>query len=320
MIHEAVPLGKDDEANRVERTWGDPAKHPFPAKSHVDLLAQWDLADIERAGKAAGARFYYEKNELVLLDLALQRFALDHLAKKGFTLVLPPFMLRRDAYLGATAFTSFEETLYKIDGEDLYLIATAEHPLVAMRQGETLEPSELPLKLAGISPCFRKEAGAHGRDTKGIFRVHHFHKVEQVAFCAPEESAHLHEELLKNAEELFQKLELPYQVVTVASGSMGDLAARQYDLNVWMPAQGAYREAVSCSNCTDYQARTLGIRMRRGNDIIVPHSLNSTAIAIQRAMVAILENFQDASGVVTIPKALQGYTGFTTIGGTKAKK
>ncbi|MBI5391313.1 serine--tRNA ligase [Candidatus Woesearchaeota archaeon] len=315
ILHPAVPLGKDDSENKVLRVVGKPTKHSFPTKSHVDLLEQHNLADIERAAKVSGARFYYLKDDLVLLDLALQRFALDHLAKKEFTLLLPPYLLRRAPYEGVTSLGDFEETLYKIEGEDLYLIATSEHPLAAMHMDEVLVEEQLPLKYAGVSPCFRKEAGAHGKDTKGIFRVHQFTKVEQFVFCKPEDSWKIHEQLIKNAEELFQLLELPYRVVDICTGDIGTVAARKYDLEVWMPAQQCYREAVSCSNCTDYQARRLNIKWgKEGGKKEYVHTLNSTAFATTRVIVALLENFQQKNGSIAIPKALQPYCGKTVIG------
>lgn len=310
VLHESVPVGVGEEDNAVVRSWGEPRRLPFPAKSHVDLLHLLDVADLERAANIAGARFYYLKNELVLLDLAIQKFALDLLVKKGFTPVYPPFFMRRKPYEGVTDLKDFEDVMYKIEGEDLYLIATSEHPIAAMHNDEILEEDRLPLKYAGVSTCFRKEAGAHGRDTKGIFRVHQFTKVEQFVFCRPGDSWKIHEELIANAEEIFQRLQLPYRIVSVCTGDIGTVAAKKYDLETWMPAQNAYREAVSCSNCTSYQAARLGIRYRKAGKFEekeLVHTLNSTAVANPRAIVAILENFQREDGGVAIPLALQPY-------------
>ncbi|MBC7131192.1 serine--tRNA ligase, partial [Candidatus Bathyarchaeota archaeon] len=247
-----------------------------------------------------------------LLDFALMKFALEHLMEKGYVPIEPPYFMRRKPYEGVIALNDFEENLYKIEGEDLYLIATSEHPIAAMFMDEVLLADELPKKFAGVSTNFRKEAGAHGKDTRGIFRTHQFNKVEQFIFCKPEDSWVLHEELLRNAEELFQKLGLPYRVVNVCSGEIGAVAAKKYDIEVWMPAQGTYREAVSCSNCTDYQARRLNIKYRekpgeppRG----FVHTLNSTAIATGRTIVAILENYQQEDGSVVIPEVLRKYMG-----------
>ncbi|MBU0758392.1 MAG: serine--tRNA ligase [Nanoarchaeota archaeon] len=307
ILHESVPIGLDDSENVVAKTHGKIPKFDFKLKSHVDLVKERDFADIEKAGEVSGSRFYYLKRELVLLDSALQKFALDILHKKGYILMEPPFMLRRKPYEGVTSLGDFEDVMYKIEGEDLYLIATSEHPIGAYHLNEVLDSAKLPLKYAGISPCFRKEAGSHGKDTKGIFRVHHFNKIEQFIFCRPEESWDLHEELIANAEEIFQLLELPYRIVNVCTGDMGGIAAKKYDLEVWMPVQQAYREAVSCSNCTDYQARRLNVRYIDGVKRELVHTLNSTAIATTRALVAMMENFQDKDGFIHIPKALQPY-------------
>ncbi|MFH1106753.1 MAG: serine--tRNA ligase [Candidatus Micrarchaeota archaeon] len=310
ILHESVPQGVGEEGNVVVRTWGEANKPAFPVKSHVDLLQLLDVADLGRAANVAGARFYYLKNELVLLDLAIQRFALDILCGKGFTPVYPPFFMHRKPYEGVTDLKDFEDVMYKIEGEDLYLIATSEHPLAAMHMGEIFEEDALPVRYAGVSTCFRKEAGAHGKDTKGIFRVHQFTKVEQFVFCRPEDSWKIHEELIANAEEVFRRLGIPYRVVNICTGDIGTVAAKKYDLEAWMPAQGVYREAVSCSNCTSYQAARLGIRYRKArrfDEKELVHTLNSTAVANPRAMVAILENFQQEDGSVRIPDALVPY-------------
>ncbi|MBI2675492.1 MAG: serine--tRNA ligase [Candidatus Aenigmarchaeota archaeon] len=311
ILHDSVPVGKSEEDNVEIRKWGAAKKPDFKVKSHVDILQDLDLADIERAGKISGARFYFLKKELVLLDLALARFALDMLVKKGFIPMLVPYMIRKEPYQGVTDLADFENVLYKIENEDLYLIATSEHAIGGMRMNEIMLEKELPLKYAGFSACFRKEAGAHGKDTKGIFRVHQFHKVEQFVFSKPEESWKIHEELIKNAEDIFQALGLPYRIVNVCTGDIGTVAAKKYDLEVWMPAQGKYREAVSCSNCTDYQSRRLNIRYGIDGEKAKGHvhTLNATAMATTRAIAAILENFQTSDGKVEIPKALQPYMG-----------
>lgn len=309
ILHESVPVGKSDEENVTVREWGTKPKFKFVPKSHVDLLTSLDIADIERAAKTSGARFYFLKNELVLLDYALMKFALDQLHGKGYVPIEPPYLLRTKPYEGVTDLNDFKDVMYKIEGEDLHLIATAEHPMAAMFMEETFDRESLPLKLVGISPSFRKEAGAHGKDTKGIFRVHQFNKVEQFIFSEPKDSWKLHEELIKNAEEIFQKLEIPYRVVNICTGDIGTVAAKKYDIEAWMPAQGTYREVVSGSNCTDYQANRLKIRYRdvAGEPAKAVHTLNCTAIATTRAMVAILENHQTADGTVKIPKALWPY-------------
>src|SRR3989344_590027 len=262
ILHESVPIGKDDSENVELRKWGKLPKFKFISKDHQDLLLPLKLLDVERAAKTSGARFYFLRGDLVRLNYALMNYALDFLKKKGFTAIQPPYMINRKSYEGVVDFSDFESVIYKIEGEDLHLIATSEHPLVSMRAGETFLKKDLPEFFAGISPCFRKEAGAHGKDTKGIFRVHQFDKVEQICFCSPEESWKLHEQLIKNAEEFYKTLEIPFHVMNICTGDIGTIAAKKYDLEGWFPAQKKYRELVSCSNTTDYQARRLGIKFR----------------------------------------------------------
>jgi len=313
LLHESVPMGKDENDNVPVRTWGDVPKFGFPVKDHIDLgLSLLDIMDVERAGKVAGARFFYLKREGVLLDMALMSFALDEMVKKGYTPVQPPFLMRRKPYEGVVALSDFENDLYKIEDEDLYLIATSEHPIAAMFMDEVLKAEDLPLKLVGVSPNFRKEAGAHGKDTRGIFRTHQFNKIEQFVFSKPEDSWKMQEELIRNAEELIQKLGLPYRVVNVCTGDIGTVAAKKYDIETWMPAQNAYREIISCSNCTDYQARRLNIRYREKEGEPPKgfvHTLNSTAIATGRTIVAILENYQREDGSIIVPKVLRKFMG-----------
>ncbi|MCW4031129.1 MAG: serine--tRNA ligase [Candidatus Bathyarchaeota archaeon] len=312
LLHESVPVGLDENDNVQIRSWGKIPEFDFPVKNHIDIGLNLDLIDIERAGKVTGSRFFYLKSEGVFLDLALKFFALEEITKKGYLPVEPPYLMRRESYEGVTALSDFEDVLYKIENEDLYLIATSEHPLAAMFINEVLKEEDMPIKLAGISACFRKEAGAHGKDTRGMFRTHQFNKIEQFVFCKPEESWKIHEELVHNAEELVQKLGLPYRVVNVCTGDIGTVAAKKFDIEVWMPAQNAYREVVSCSNCTDYQARRLGIRYRVKEGAPPKgflHTLNSTAIATGRTMVAILENYQKEDGSVVVPKVLRKYMG-----------
>jgi seryl-tRNA synthetase len=333
IVHETVPIGPDDSYNVPIRFYGKPRvwvgyieqfkqqteKYGFKVDyevvekrpiGHADMLENvLNLGNTIKAGEVAGSRFYYLFNDIVFLDMALLMYAIDYLTKRGYTLVLPPYMLRYRVMMGVIDFKSFEDAIYKIEGEDLYLIATAEHSLAALHAGEEIPEEELPLKYAGISPCFRKEAGAGSRDLKGIFRVHQFHKVEQYVYAKPEESWDLMEELISNAEELFKGLEIPYRVVNIASGDLGAPAAKKYDLEAWMPAQGLYREMVSCSNTTDWQSYRLRIRLVRRKGMVKEyvHTLNSTAIASTRTITAILENFQNDDGTVTIPRALRKY-------------
>jgi seryl-tRNA synthetase len=310
LLDDSVPFGKDDKENVQVKTWGTIPTFTFPVKNHIDLALALDQIDMERAGKVSGARFFYLKNQVARLDMALMSLAIEELSKKGFTAIIPPYLMTREAYEGVTAMGDFADVLYKVENEDLYLIATSEHPMAAMYMSEVLKEQEMPIKLAGISTCFRKEAGAHGKDTRGIFRTHQFNKIEQFIFCKPEDSAKLHEELLLNAEELLQKLELPYRVVNVCTGDIGTVAAKKYDVEAWMPAQNGYREVVSCSNCTDYQARRLGIRYREKEGAAPKgfvYTLNSTAVATGRTIVALLENNQQEDGTINIPVALRKF-------------
>jgi seryl-tRNA synthetase len=312
LLDDSVPLGKDDQDNVQVKTWGTIPQFNFQIKNHIDLALDLDQIDMERAGKVSGSRFFYLKNEVVMLDMALMSFAIEELAKKGYTPIIPPYLMKHEAYEGVTALADFADVLYKVENEDLYLIATSEHPMAAMLMNETLKEQDMPVKLAGMSTCFRKEAGAHGKDTRGIFRTHQFNKIEQFIFCKPEDSPKLHEEILQNAEELLQKIGLAYRVVNVCTGDIGTVAAKKYDIEAWMPAQNGYREVVSCSNCTDYQARRLGVRYREKEGAPPKgfvHTLNSTAIATGRTIVAILENNQQEDGTVNIPEALKKYMG-----------
>jgi len=306
ILHASVPVGDE---NVPIRTWGSITPPTFAPKSHVDIIESLGLADLERAAKVAGARFYYLKRDLVLLDYALMQFAMEYLHGKGYQLIEPPYMMKRAPYEGVTDLGDFEDVMYKIEGEDLYLIATAEHPMAAMHMDEIFEGDALPIRYAGISPCFRKEAGSHGKDTKGIFRVHQFNKVEQFIFCRQEDSWGFLEELIANAEGIYQQLDLPYRVVDICTGDIGTVAAKKYDLEAWMPAQETYRELVSCSNCTDYQARRLNVRYRTKEGNMMCHTLNSTAIATTRTLVCLIEHYQQEDGSLRIPDVLRPYLG-----------
>jgi len=310
ILHDSVPQGKDDTENVEIKKVGTPRSFDFELKNHGQLAADNGWADFERATKTSGAGFYFLKGNLVLLDMALQRFTLDLLMERGYTPISPPYMINRKSYEEVTDLDDFEKVMYKIDGDDAYLIATSEHPIAAMFQDEIFEEKDLPVRLAGISPCFRREIGSHGLDTKGLFRVHQFHKIEQFVYCKPEDSWEIHEELRENAEAVFQKLELPYRLVNICTGDIGTVAAKKYDIEAWMPRENAYREVVSCSNCTAYQATRLNIKVRDSKDFESKqyvHTLNSTAIATSRAMRSILENYQQEDGSVEIPKVLIPY-------------
>ncbi|MFC1690679.1 serine--tRNA ligase [Nanoarchaeota archaeon] len=317
ILHESVPEGADEEGNTLAREVGEKPTFTFTPKSHVDILEENDWADFERAAKIAGSRHYFLKGKIAELELAMQKYAVDFMTKRGYLLVYPPFMMNRKAYEGVTDLGDFEDVMYKIDDEDLYLIATSEHPLTAMYMDEIIEQDNLPVKEVGLSACFRKEAGSHGKDTKGIFRVHQFNKIEQIIICKPEESWQFHEELLKNAVEFFESLGLPFRVVNICTGDIGSVAAKKYDIEVWMPVQQTYREVVSCSNCTDYQARRLKTRFRTPEGNKVVHTLNSTCVATGRALVAILENFQNEDGSINIPDVLLPYMNGNKVIGKK---
>jgi seryl-tRNA synthetase len=299
---EATPDGfTEDDAFEIRR-WGDPPSFAFPVKDHLELAAGG--IDLERAAKVSGSRFAYRSGDVALLELALYRFALDRLTSRGFTPVLPPVLVREEAMYGTGFFPTDEVNIYAVERDELYLVGTSEVPLAAMHGGEILDGDDLPLRYAGYSTCFRREAGAAGKDTRGMFRVHQFDKVEMFVFTRPEGSREEHDRLLDIEEELVQELELPYRVVNIAAGDLGASAAKKYDIEAWFPAQERYREITSTSNTTDYQARRLEIRHRRDDKQLEPvHTLNGTAVT-GRAMLAIMENFQEDDGSVTIPKSL----------------
>jgi seryl-tRNA synthetase len=311
LVHKSVPIGVDETANKEIRKWGSIPNFDFKISDHIDISENLDLVDLERAAKVAGARFYFLKNDLVRLNQSLIHYALDFLAQKEYSLVQPPYMINRESMEGAVIADDFEDVIYKIEDEDLYMIGTSEHAMAAMLSKEIIEGKELPIRYAGISPCFRKEAGAHGRDQKGIFRVHQFDKIEQFVFSRPEDSWNEHEKMLSVAEEFYQKLEIPHKVMLLSSGDMGKVSAKTYDIEAWMAGQNAYREIVSCSNCLDYQARRLKIRFRdkTNEDTQYVHTLNSTLVATTRVLVSIMENFQTKDGHFRIPQVLQSYMG-----------
>ena len=310
-LNETVPVGKDERNNVIVRQNGRIIRPNFSPKDHIELATTLDLVDLNRAAKVSGARFYFLKNELVKLNQALISFALDFLSEHNYTPIQPPYMIRREPMVGSVILNDFEDVIYKLEGEDLYMIGTSEHAIASMHMDEILEGIKLPIRYAGFSSCFRKEAGAHGRDMKGIFRVHQFEKVEQFIYCRPDESWREHERMLALSEEFFGQLGIPYRVMLLCSGDTGKISAKTYDIEGWMAGQNAYREIVSCSNCLDYQARRLGIRFRdkTNEETRLVHTLNSTLVATERTMVAILENFQTSNGSVEIPKVLQKYMG-----------
>lgn len=311
IIDQSVPIGDNENDNVILQHHGTIKNLDFKPKDHVEIATSLDLVDMERAAKISGARFYFLKKELVTMNYALILFALDFLSDKGYTLTQPPYMIRRNAIEGSIILEDFEQVIYKINGEDLYMIGTSEHALASMHMDEILNGKQLPIKYAGISPCFRKEAGAHGKDMKGIFRVHQFEKVEQFIYSRPEDSCKEHEKMLSITEEFYNKIGIPYRTVLLCSADLGKISAKTYDIEAWMPGQSAYREIVSCSNCTDYQARRLGIRFKdkTNEETRLVHTLNSTLVATERTMVSIMENYQTSNGEVEIPDILQKYMG-----------
>ena len=304
-----VPTGKDETANIMIRKWGEPVRGD---SDHIVISDQLDLIDVERAAKTSGARYYFLRRDLTRLNYALISFALDYLREKGFILIQPPYMLKREAIGGAVILGDFEDVIYKIENEDLYLIGTSEHAIAAMHMNEIFDGNALPLRYAGISPCFRKEAGAHGKDTKGIFRVHQFEKVEQFIYCKPEESEKEHLLLLQNAEGFMQSLGISYRVMLLSTGDMGKVSAKTFDIEGWAPSQNTYRELISCSNCTEFQSRALAIKYREKahQESRFLHTLNSTLVATERTLAEMLETYyRKDSHVVEIPKKLIPYMG-----------
>ncbi|MFL5968632.1 MAG: serine--tRNA ligase [Gaiellaceae bacterium] len=313
---EATPDGDSEEDAVVIRQWGDPPSFDFPTRDHLALAEVYGWIDLERAAKVSGARFAYRVGDVALLELALYRFALDRLVDRGFTPVLPPVLVREEAMYGTGFFPSEKHDYYEIPADGLYLVGTSEVPLAGLHMGEILEG--LPLRYCAFSSCFRREAGAAGRDTHGMFRVHQFEKVEMFVWSPPEESWDEYERLLAIEEELVQELELPYRVLNIAAGDLGASAAKKYDIEAWFPGQQRYREITSTSNTTDYQARRLEIRFRRGKKLEHVHTLNGTAVTA-RAGIALMENFQESDGSVSVPEPLWTYGAPQRMGAEKAR-
>lgn len=306
--HESAPDGFTEEDAVEVRRRGEPPAFDFPPRDHEELGALLGVLDVERGARTSGSRFVYLLGDLVLVQWALVRHALDILVAKGFTPVIPPVLVREEAMFGTGFLPTDEANIYVTTEDRLYLVGTSEVPLAAYRMGEIIDEADLPQRFAGYSTCFRREAGSYGKDLGGMFRVHQFDKVEMFSFTRPEDSYDEHEFLVAIEEEIIGNLELPYRVVNIAAGDLGASAAKKYDIEVWLPGQGRYRELTSCSNCTDYQARRLQTRVRRADGTIeVLHTLNGTATAIGRTLIAILENHQRADGSVALPAALHPY-------------
>jgi len=308
ILEDKVPVGKDEEENLEISLYGTRNERENWL-SHQDILEKINGSDLKRAAKITGRRFYFLTGDLARLELALINFAVELLCEKGYELTTPPFLMNREAYEGVVDLSDFEDVMYKIDDHDLYLIATSEHPLTARFKNEIIELKEEPLRYAGISTNFRREVGAHGISDRGIWRVHQFSKVEQVIICKPEDSKQMHEEILNNAKEIFEKLEIPFRVIDICTGDIGTVAARKFDIEAWMPSTNKWKEVVSASNCKSYQSVRLNMRYRTKEGTDFPHTLNSTAVATTRALAAILENNQTDNGDVIIPKVLRKWMG-----------
>jgi len=314
-----TPDGETEEDAVEIRRVGEPPSFDFPTRDHLELaeIYGWPMIDLERAAKVSGARFVYRLGDVALLELALYRFALDRLVQRGFTPVLPPVLVREEAMYGTGFFPTDEVNIYGVERDELYLVGTSEVPIAAMHADEIFDEHALPIRYAGYSTCFRREAGAAGKDTRGMFRVHQFDKVEMFVFCVPEHSRDEHERLLEIEEELVQGLDLPYRVVNVAAGDLGASASKKYDIEAWFPGRGGYGEITSTSNTTDYQARRLKIRARREKGPEEVHTLNGTAVTA-RAMLAIMENFQEEDGSVVVPEVLTEFGAPRKLGSERA--
>ena len=315
LLHHDVPQGADESGNTVHAVHGEKSSFSFEPRPHNDLIEMNRWVDLKRAAKITGSRFFFLKGDLARLEFALQQYAVEFLRQREFTFVQPPVMMNRQAYEGVTDLADFETVMYGIEPDKYYMIATSEHPLTAMYMDETIPEEQMPLRMVGVSQCFRREVGSHGQSDLGIWRVHQFTKIEQIIIARPEDSWALHEELLKNCIDLWNSLGIHYEVVNICTGDMGTVAAKKYDLEAWIPAAQQYKEIVSCSNCTDYQANRLNIRYGQPGHPNQPvvHTLNSTAVATSRALVAIMEQYQLEDGRVAVPDALQPYMGGQTV-------
>lgn len=305
--------GESDKDNTVNRTWGKKPKFNFKLKDHLELGEDLDLIDVERAGKISGSRFYFLKNELAILEFALVQYAFEILIKEGFIAMIPPILLSRSTMEGAGYIPGGEDEIYKTQ-DDTYLAGTSEQPLAGYHSNEIIDYEKLPIRYAGFSSCFRREAGSYGQDVRGILRTHQFDKVEMFSYVLPKESKNEHKYLVSLEEKIMQGLKIPYQVINICAGDLGAPASKKFDLEAWMPGQDKYRETHSCSNCTDYQARRLNIRYKnQKGDVDFLHTLNGTAIAIGRTLIAIMENNQTKFGSIKIPEVLHKWTGFKEI-------
>ena len=315
ILHDDVPVGDDDSGNTAHAVHGEKPTFTFEPRTHNELIEMNQWVDLKRAAKITGSRFYFLKGDLARMEFALQQYAVEFLRSREYTFVQPPVMMNREAYEGVTDLGDFETVMYGIEPDKYYMIATSEHPLTAMFMDETIPEEQMPMRMVGVSQCFRREVGSHGQSDLGIWRVHQFTKIEQIIIAKPEDSWALHEELLQNCTDLWDSLGIHYEVVNICTGDMGTVAAKKYDLEAWIPGAKQYKEIVSCSNCTDYQANRLGIRYGQPGHPNQPvvHTLNSTAVATSRALVAIMEQYQLEDGRVAVPEVLQPYMGGQTV-------
>ncbi len=316
LPHDSVPVGRDPSANAIVRTWGRPPDFAFTPRDHVDLGSALGIVDLERGAKVSGSRFYYLLGDGALLEMALIRYALEDVLTRGFVPVITPVLVKPEVITGAWGGAAFDpQQTYHLPEDDLALVGTSEQSLAGLHMDEILEEERLPLRLAGLSWCFRREAGSYGRDVRGLYRVHQFDKVEMFSYCHPARSWEEHEYLLSIEEAILQGLRIPYRVVTLCTGDLGHSSAKTYDLEAWMPGRGDYGEVTSCSNTTDFQARRLRIRFRarRGGSADFVHTLNGTAVATSRALIAVLENYQQEDGSVRVPDLLIPLMGGRTV-------
>ncbi|MBD66963.1 MAG: serine--tRNA ligase [Halobacteriovoraceae bacterium] len=310
LIDVGTPVGKDENDNQEVHRWGEPKNFDFEAKDHVTLGENLGMLDFEAAAKITGARFVVYKDKFARLERALANFMLDHQLDRGYQEIIPPFIVHERSLYGTGQLPKFKEDLFKIEGQDWYLIPTSEVPLTNIKRAEIFSESELPLKYTGLTPCFRSEAGSHGKDTRGLIRMHQFNKVEMVNIVHPDNSDSALDEMVLSAQNILEKLELPYRTVRLCTGDIGFGSRKTFDLEVWVPSQKTYREISSCSNCGDFQARRASIRFKKeGEKPAFAHTLNGSGLAVGRCLVAVIENYQNEDGSISIPKALVPYMG-----------
>lgn len=310
LLDESTPEGRGEEDNVEVSRWGEPRTFNFSIKDHVELGESLGQLDFEAAAKLTGARFVVYKRGFARLERALANFMLDHQLERGYQEIIPPFIVHERSLFGTGQLPKFSEDLFKIEGQDWYLIPTSEVPLTNLKREEVFDESELPLKYTGLTPCFRSEAGSHGKDTRGLIRMHQFNKVEMVNIVHPDKSDEVLEEMVRSAEELLEKLKLPYRKLQLCTGDIGFGSRKTYDLEVWVPSQNTYREISSCSNCGDFQARRASIRFKKqGDKPQFAHTLNGSGLAVGRTLVAVVENYQNEDGTITVPQALIPYMG-----------